>query len=71
MRRGADDPCRSELSTPTAGLSTQVYKELKAAGQLEAKLDELYTWGNSYGWEPVVWKDGRPHPAPETGPFLH
>ena len=26
---------------------------------------EMYDWGKRFGWEPVVWKDGQPHPAPK------
>lgn len=29
---------------------------------------EMYDWGKRFGWEPVVWKDGQPHPAPQPQP---
>lgn len=29
---------------------------------------EMYDWGKRAGWEPVIWKDGQPHPAPQQVP---
>jgi hypothetical protein len=43
-----------------------VYKQLHAAGTLEDKLDELYAWGSTNGWDPVVLDaSGSPIP-PDT-----
>ena len=39
-----------------------------AEGEFEAKLQEVYEWGKVHGWEPVVWRDGKPHPAAALGP---
>ena len=33
-----------------------------------ALLQEMYDWGKRFGWEPVIWKDGQPHPAPQAPP---
>jgi hypothetical protein len=35
----------------------------QAEGKLEEKLHEMYRWGKTHGWEPVVWVDGEPQPA--------
>ena len=35
----------------------------QAEGKLEEKLHEMYRWGKTNGWEPVVWVDGEPQPA--------
>lgn len=40
----------------------QEYLRLEASGALAWTLDELYNWGKAFGWEPVVWKGGKPHP---------
>lgn len=45
-----------------------VYQQLVREGAFEAKLREMYDWGKRFGWEPVVWKDGQPHPAPQPAP---
>lgn len=34
-----------------------------AEGGFESKLQEMYDWGKMHGWEPVEWRDGKPHPA--------
>lgn len=28
----------------------------------------MYDWGKRFGWEPVIWKDDQPHPAPQAPP---
>lgn len=43
--------------------AAQVYQKLQADGTFEAKLAEMYRWGQQFGWEPVTWKDGRPQPS--------
>ncbi|KAL4859552.1 PAN2-PAN3 deadenylation complex catalytic subunit pan2 [Chlorella vulgaris] len=45
-----------------------VYQQLVREGAFEAKLQEMYDWGKRFGWEPVIWKDGQPHPAPQPPP---
>jgi hypothetical protein len=40
-----------------------VYQQLTREGTFEAKLNEIYGWGNQHGWEPVVHVDGKPRPA--------
>ncbi|KAL4432378.1 hypothetical protein ABPG77_001677 [Micractinium sp. CCAP 211/92] len=46
-----------------------VYQQLVREGAFEAKLQEMYDWGKRFGWEPVIWKDGQPHPAPQAPPL--
>lgn len=29
---------------------------------------EMYDWGKRFGWDPVIWKDDQPHPAPQAPP---
>uniref|UniRef100_A0A1D1ZYT3 USP domain-containing protein n=1 Tax=Auxenochlorella protothecoides TaxID=3075 RepID=A0A1D1ZYT3_AUXPR len=52
-------------SIEDAHTALRLYKEylrLEASGALAWTLDELYNWGKAFGWEPVVWKGGKPHP---------
>ncbi|KAL4430743.1 hypothetical protein ABPG75_005999 [Micractinium tetrahymenae] len=45
-----------------------VYQQLVREGTFEAKLQGMYDWGKRFGWEPVIWKGGQPHPAPQAPP---
>ena len=41
-----------------------MYLDLEEKGALQSVLDAMYAWGKTHGWEPVIWKDDAPHPAP-------
>jgi hypothetical protein len=44
-----------------------VYQKLALQGSFEAKLNEIYAWGNQHGWESVVHVNGQPQPAAAAG----
>lgn len=43
-------------------ICADVYACVQSEGKLEEKLHEMYRWGKTYGWEPVVHVDGVPQP---------
>jgi PAB-dependent poly(A)-specific ribonuclease subunit 2 len=45
----------------------EVHCRLESEGRLAAAVQEMYSWGQQHGWEPVTWRDGTPHPAPAPG----